>query len=203
MSIMTKIIKLPAPQTDFQFPLMKALELRRTKRKWKNTNLSEQQISNLLWAACGVTQPESKKSKSRRTAPSVCNSQEIKVCIALNTGVYRYDEAQHQLVKILSKDIRMHIGTQKMMKSAPVGLIYISDFSLLSEFIHKTREQKWVSSATDVGFVSQNVYLYCTAANLSTVVLGLIDRENLHKLLGLQEQEKIMYTQIVGIAVDK
>lgn len=76
---MPDTIQLPNPQKDLDFPLMKAIELRRTKRRWKDSMLSDQEISNLLWVACGITQKETKHCKSRRTAPSACNAQEIKV----------------------------------------------------------------------------------------------------------------------------
>ncbi len=200
--MVTDFIKLPEPQKDLDFPLMRAIEMRRTKRKWKNSNLSEQDISNLLWAACGITHQETKKSKSRRTVPSACNSQEIKVYIALSIGVYLYDEKNHQLIKVLSKDIRENIGTQKMMHTAPVGLIYVSDYSKLKTFQFKIDNRKWFTSSTDTGFISQNVYLYCAAANLSTVILGLVDRDKLHKTLELNENEKIIYTQVVGESLD-
>jgi len=199
---MTDIIKLTEPQKDLDFPLMKAIEKRRTKRKWKDSNLSEQEISNLLWAACGVTQNETKKSKSRRSAPSACNSQEIKIYIALSTGVYLYDEKNHQLIKILEKDIRENIGKQKMMRSAPVGLIYVSDYSKLKTFQFKKDENKWFTSTADTAFISQNVYLYCAAANLSTAIIGLVDRNKLHKILELTENEKIIYTQVIGISLE-
>ena len=199
---MTNFIKLPEPQKDLDFPLMKAIEKRRTKRKWKDSNLSEQEISNLLWAACGVTHKETKKSKSRRSVPSACNSQEIKVYIALSKGVYLYDEKNHQLIKVLAKDIREYIGTQKTMRSAPVGLIYVSDYSKLKAFQFKKDENKWFTSATDTGLISQNVYLYCAATDLSTVILGLVDRDKLHKTLELNENEKIVYTQVVGKSLD-
>jgi len=199
---MTDFIKLPEPQKDFDFPLMRAIELRRTKRKWKDSNLSEQEISNLLWVACGVTHEETKKSKSRRTAPSACNSQEIKVYIAISDGVFLYDERNHQLIKVLSSDIRGNIGTQKMMRSAPVGLIYVSDYSKLKTFQFKDELNKWYTSTADTGFISQNVYLYCAAANLSTVILGLVDRDKLHKTLELNDYEKVVYTQVVGKSAD-
>jgi SagB-type dehydrogenase family enzyme len=199
---MTDFIKLPEPQKDLDFPLMKAIEKRRTKRKWQNSELSEQEISNLLWIACGVTHKETQRSKSRRTAPSACNSQEIKIFIALPNGVYLYDEKNHQLIQVQNTDIRDNIGTQKMMHSAPVGLIYVSDYSRLKTFQFKNDEQKWFTSTADTGFISQNVYLYCAAANLSTVLLGLVDREKLHRLIGLNEHEKIVYTQVVGKALN-
>lgn len=199
---MTESIKLPQPQKDLEFPLMKALELRRTKRKWKGLNLTEQEISNLLWAACGVTQEETKNSKSRRTAPSACNSQEIKVYIAMQNGLYLYNETKHQLIKVLSVDIRKHLGTQKMMHSAPLGLIYVSDFSRLKTFIFNEETRKWYTSSADAAFISQNVYLYCAAANLSTVILSLVNREKLHREMGLKDYEKVIYTQVVGKSME-
>lgn len=199
---MTDIIKLPNPQKNLEFPLMKAVELRRTKRKWNKSNLSEQEISNLLWVACGITHKESKHSKSRRTTPSACNSQEIKVYIALHNGLFLYDEKNHQMVRVLSQDIRENIGTQKMMRSAPVGLIYVSDFSKMKTFLFKDDIRKWFTSTADVGFISQNVYLYCAAANMSTALLSLVNRDKLHMIIGLSENERVVFTQVVGRSVD-
>jgi SagB-type dehydrogenase family enzyme len=199
---MTTIIKLPKPQKDLDFPLMKAIELRRTKRKWQDSNLSDQEISDLLWVAGGITHEESKSSKSRRSAPSACNSQEIGIYVALNNGLFFYDSKDHQLIKVLSEDIRKDVGTQKMMHSAPFGLIYVSDYSKLSSFIFKDDNRKWFTSTADTGFISQNVYLYCAAANLSTAILGLVDRDKLHKILGLNENERVVYTQVVGRSID-
>ena len=119
---MSRTIQLPSPQKDLDFPLMKALEQRRTKRKWAQIDFTNQELSNLLWAACGITQQETTTSKSKRTAPSASNSQEITVYIALSIGLFLYDEKHHQLIEIFSEDIREYIGTQKIMKTVPVGL---------------------------------------------------------------------------------
>ena len=195
-------IKLPAPQKHIDFPLMKALEERRSKRKWKNCSLSEQELSNLLWAACGITMKETKKSKSRRTAPSASNSQTIRVYVALENGLFMYEESEHQLILIKPEDIRKNIGTQKMMQSAPVGLIYVSDYSRLKKYLAKDEARKLFVSGTDTAFISQNVYLYCAAAKLSTVILGFVNREELHEIMGLKECEKIVYTQVVGKSLE-
>jgi len=200
---MQTIVNLPPPQKHLDFPLMQALAMRRSIRKWQNAPLSEQELSNLLWAACGITKESTTSSKSRRTAPSATNSKEIKVYIALGHGLFLYDETRHQLLQIHSDDIRSSIGTQKMMHSAPVGLIYVSDFSRLKKYLAKDEQRKWIVSGTDAAFISQNVYLYCTAARLSTVVLGLVDREHLHKLMCLQEYENVVYTQVVGRAIEE
>ncbi len=196
-----KIIILPPPQKDLSFPLMKTLETRRSKRKWVDKVLSEQELSNLLWAACGITVQETRYVKSKRTAPSACNSQEIRIYIALDKGLFLYDEKNHRLNQLLNKDIRGYLGTQKMMQSAPVGLIYVTDYMKMKSILFRDDQQKWFFSAVDTAFISQNVYLYCTAAKLNTVVLGLVNRDKLHSIMGLHSHEKVVFTQVVGHSV--
>ncbi len=119
---MAEIIQLPAPQKDLSFPLMQALQERRSKRVWKDEALPLQEISNILWAACGITREGKYAAKSKRTAPSACNSQSIDVYAATKEGLFRYDEKGHRLLLILAEDIRGHIGTQSRMRSATAGL---------------------------------------------------------------------------------
>jgi SagB-type dehydrogenase family enzyme len=196
---MPEIIKLPSPQKNLSFPLMQALAERRTTRKWQDKPLSEQVLSNLLWAACGINRV--KKESAKRTAPSACNSKEIKIYIALPDGLFLYNEYEHVLIKTLAADIRHNIGTQSMMHSAPVGLIYVSDYSAMTSILFTNDSKRWFMSGVDTGFISQNVYLYCAAANLSTAVLGLINRNKLHSLMKLKESEHVVLTQVVGYAI--
>lgn len=195
---MSKTISLPAPQTDLDYPLMKALENRRSIRKWQDKPISEQDLSNLLWAACGQTQAKKGKAKSKRTAPSGCNSQEIRVVVLLENGVFQYNEENHELIEILADDIREHAGTQKMMQSAPLGLVFVADLSRMTSPLLKNKEAQKFNAWVDTGYISQNIYLYCAAANMATCALGLIDRKKLRELLPLQEHEKIVLDQVVG-----
>ncbi|NPV41427.1 MAG: SagB/ThcOx family dehydrogenase [Anaerolineae bacterium] len=200
---MAEIIQLPAPQKDLDFPLMQALQERRSKRVWKDEALPLQEISNILWAACGITREGKYAAKSKRTAPSACNSQSIDVYAATKEGLFRYDEKGHQLIRVLAEDIREHIGTQKRMQSAPLGLIYVSDHSRMIMYFGKDEDKKMFFSGTHAGYVSQNVYLYCAAAKLNTVVLGLVDRDKLHSIMNLKDHEKVIFTQVVGKSIDK
>lgn len=153
-------IKLPSPDTGLDFPLMKALEKRRTIRRWKDSSVSDQDLSNLLWGACGITKQKQGNTKCKRTAPSACNSQEIRVYVLSEKGVFLYNEEHHDLEEIVRKDIRAHIGTQKMMKSAPLGLVFVADLSRMKSPFMKSMEAKKFSAWVDTGFISQNVYLY-------------------------------------------
>ena len=195
---MENLTLLPAPNIGLSFPLMQAIQNRRSLRKWQDEPISQEDLSNLLWAACGVTKEKYGKVKCKRSAPSACNSQEIRVYVLLPEGIFRYEEEMHGLERITSEDIREHVGTQKMMKSAPLGLVYVADLSRMTSPFIRSDEAKRFSAWVDTGFVSQNVYLYCTAANMGTVALMLIDRKMLGKKLQLREHEKIVMTQAVG-----
>lgn len=191
-------IILPAPQLELNFPLMKALETRRTVRKWKDEPVSMQDLSNLLWAACGITKDAYGNVKSKRTAPSACNSKEIRVYAVLEEGVFLYDEEAHELIPVVAKDIREHLGTQKMMKSAPMGLVFVADLSRMNSPFLRREDAKRFSAWVDTGYVSQNVYLYCAAAHLATAVLSLVNRDKLSELMNLNEHEKVVLTQVIG-----
>lgn len=194
-------IILPDPQLDLDFSLMEALKNRRTKRKWRDEELSLQQISNILWCACGQTKAATNKSKNRRTMPSGCNSQIVRVYVAMGNGVYKYSETEHKLEYIIGDDIRANLGTQKMMKSAPFGLIYVGDFNAKTGIIKSDYGEKMFTAGTEAGMMSQNVYLYCAEAKLNTVLLALVDRDYLKGILDFDESKVIVYTQIVGKAI--
>ena len=57
------VIQLLPPQTDGGMPLMKALKNRKTSREFAGKDLSAQQLSNLLWAACGINRPDEKRGR--------------------------------------------------------------------------------------------------------------------------------------------
>jgi nitroreductase len=53
-------------------------------------------------------------------------------------------------------------------------------------------------AAADVGFIAQNVYLYCASEGLGTVVFASIDRERLAAALKLDRNQRIVLGQSVG-----
>jgi nitroreductase len=76
-----------------------------------------------------------------------------------------------------------------------VTLIYVSDFKKMGNI---KDEEKSFYSATDTGFISQNVYLFCASEGLSTIVRGSIDEEALAKAMKLGDNQKIILAQTVG-----
>jgi SagB-type dehydrogenase family enzyme len=183
-------IQLPKPQTDGGRPLMQLLRERKSVREFSSEKIPLQLLSNLLWAAFGMTRPDGK-----RTAPSARNWQETDIYVASVDGLYLYDPKTHMLMPIIKGDIRVMTGTQPYVKDAPVNLVYVADYAKAGT---SPMEAKDLWSACDTGFISQNVYLYCTSEGLNTVVRGLIDKPALAKVMKLRSDQKIILAQSVG-----
>ena len=124
-----EIIKLPAPKTEGGMPLMQALKERESGREFSSRKLSQETLSNLLWAAWGINRPD-----GHRTAPSARNLQDIDVYVAMDDGLYLYEAKNHQLQKILSEDIRGATGNQAYVKDAALNLIFVSEKDLLRSY---------------------------------------------------------------------
>lgn len=186
-----KVIKLPPPQTEGGMPLMAALKARCTTRSFSSKPLPVQVLSNLLWAACGVNRPESGK----RTAPTAMNMQEIDVYVALPEGLYLYNAKEHQLEPVVMQDLRAATGRQAFVAEAPVNLIFVADYARMAR---ASAEAKDFYSATDTGYISQNVYLFCASEGLATVVRGMVDKAALAEKMGLHPEQKIVLAQTVG-----
>jgi SagB-type dehydrogenase family enzyme len=185
-----KEIKLPPPEKKGGMPLMEALSKRESNRTFSSKELSEQTISNLLWAAFGIN----RKKTDKRTAPSARNKQEIDIYLCTSKGVYLYDAKDNSLKPALDKDIRLETGKQDFTGEAPACLVYVANFDRMAGSL----EDKIFYSAADTGFISQNVYLFCASTGLNTVVLGYVDKATLKKIMNLGENQRIILTQPVG-----
>jgi SagB-type dehydrogenase family enzyme len=186
-----QIWMLPAPDMTSGVSLSKALELRKTTRNFSDKGLSDQILSDLLWAAFGIN----RKDSGKRTAPSARNWQEIDIYVAMAKGLYIYLPAEHGLKMVKSIDLRPQVGMQPFTATAPVGIIFVADYSRMKG----AKDDRFLFySAVDTGFISQNIYLFCASRNLATVVLGSVEREILGKAMGLGKDQHIVLTQPVG-----
>ena len=187
----TGAIKLPPPEMASGMPLMQALQARHSTREFASKALPPHMLSNLLWAASGVNRPAS----GQRIAPSAHDWREIDVVVVTPDGAYRYDPPAHTLIKVAAGDLRHLTGVQDFVATVPLNLVYVADLNRMSG---ASAEDKAFYSATDAGFIAQNVYLYCASSGLAAVVRGLIDREALGAALGLASHQRIILAQSVG-----
>ena len=184
-------VALPPPVTTGGMPLMEALATRHSVREFREDPLTDQQVSDLLWAAWGVSHPDN----GHRTAPSAMNNQEIEIFVVRADGAWRYDAQDHALVLVTAQDMRRDAGVQPFVWKAPINLVYVADYGKMKNLPANQREHY---ASADVGFIGQNVYLYCTSVGLGTVIRGLINRTALAGKLGLDDDQHVMLSQTVG-----
>lgn len=187
-------IGLPAPKRA-EMPLGEALAKRATNRAFSSEPLSDQELSDLLWAANGYNRPGEKK----RTAPTAMNRQEIDLYVLRADGAFFYDAAENALVRASSDDLRGltgRPGPANFALAAPVALVYAIDLERQGMKDRGTDSLKYASA--DCGFVGQNVYLHCAAAGLNTVFLGSLRPTELAAALGLPETRVPLFAQTVG-----
>ena len=177
-----KVIKLPKPNLNRTGAVMKALSERHSTREY----------ADLLWAANGINRKES----GMRTAPSALNKQDVDVYVVLPEGSYLYDAKNHQLTLVAEGDHRGAVaGGQAFVKTAPVSLVLISD---LSRFGDAKSARSQLMGAMDSGIVSQNISIFCSAANIATVPRASMDNEQLKKVLKLKDSQMPMMNHPVG-----
>ena len=191
-SVWAETIFLPAPVKKGGMPLMQALNERHVSRQFNpEKKMDYQTLSNLLWAAFGENRPD-----GRRTAPTARNAQDTMIYVALPEGVYLYNAQKNALEEVSKEDIRAKTGKQsEMLADASVVLIYVSDYDKLD---FAKGEKKLFYSALHTGSIYQNVDLFAASEGLNTVMLGMVNYEELPTLLKLPENQKVLIVQPVG-----
>ena len=183
LSCFAQDIKLPSPRRTGGKPLMDALNERQSEREFTDKELSIQTLSDLLWAANGFNR------ETKRTAPSSQDRQELDLYVFLKSGVYFYDAKNQQLIQKVKGDNQAKTGGQPFVAIAPVNFVFVANLDKASD-----RD----AALIDCGFISQNIYLFCASEGLISVVRGSIDKGELHRLLGLNENQEALLAQTVG-----
>lgn len=168
-------LTLPAP--DISSPLMRIIDARSSGRTYSKQKISEQELSNLLWAAFGTN------SRQTRTIPTSRNQQKLKIFVVYNGSVWQYDGKENVMNKVSNDDLMPYLAQQSFVHEAPVHLIYAGDKK---------------SAEVHSGSSYENVSLYAAEKGLASVVRGLIDRDGLHKALNLGDDEVVTYHQTIG-----
>lgn len=184
-------IKLPNPVTTGGKPLMEVLKARSSGREFSEEKIPLQTLANLLWAAWGINRPD-----GRRTAPSAGNGQEIEIYVALPEAAYLWDAKTNTLNPVVAGDHRADTGTHIFVPTAPLNLVYVADTKKANRT--STDPQQIINLGADTGFISENVYMFCTSEGLSTVVRAGIKKEDLAKVLKLRDTQMIVLAQSVG-----
>jgi SagB-type dehydrogenase family enzyme len=188
-------IKLPDPQVAGKMTVEEALAHRRSEYTFLPNELTMEQISQLLWAAQGITE----KSWGFRTAPSSGALYPLTIYILKKDGVFQYVPDGHRLIEISTEDkrpslVRASLG-QGFIAEAPVVMVVAGNFRI-SEAKFGQRAYRYLSM--EIGHVAENVLLQAVAMGLVSVPVGAFWDDVVAKALELPDTQDPFYIIPIG-----
>jgi SagB-type dehydrogenase family enzyme len=180
--------------------LADAIAERQSVRDFSAKPLAQQQLSQLLWAAQGITKG------LRRATPSAGAIYPLKVFVVcgavdgIDAGLYHYN-IQHTITLLQEGDFRSKLAQaalgQMFISEAPVSIIICAryDHNIVLKG-YGTRAGTYAH--IEVGHVGQNIYLQATALGLGTVAVGAFEDALVHEVLMLDKQLRPFYIMPVG-----
>lgn len=182
-NITAQDIQLPEPTRKGGMPLMEAINARHSSREFSDATLTHQQLSDMLWVACGYNRPD------KRTVATAMNRQEMSAYIVTPEAIYKYEPKENKLIFITEGDHRDVFAAQDFAKKAPLNIALVADLA---------KQENEVFAGMTVGAMSHNIYLWCASEGLNTVVRASFDQEGMKKALKLSDTEKVLLVQTIG-----
>jgi SagB-type dehydrogenase family enzyme len=194
--------KLPAeekillPEPAFRgIPVEEAILKRRSVREYSEEDLTLDEVSQVLWAAQGITN----KAKGFRTAPSAGALYPLELYLVTREGVYHYDPFDHALERRFEGDVRRDLARaaldQEWIAEAPASIVITGIFERTAKK-YGDRGERYVYM--EAGHVGQNIYLQCASLDLGTVVVGAFYDVQVQEVLKLPGDYRPLYIVPIG-----
>jgi len=196
-------MNLPAPMLDGAVSLERAIKQRRTIRSFVDKSLTVGQLSQILWAAQGITDDGGLK----RAAPSGGALYPIDLYAVvgkngvreLAPGIYHYDPIRHSIQKIADTDAREDVAVaslrQMWMATAPVILVLTAEYRRITI---KYGERGKRYAMIEIGHIGQNIFLQCQAIGLSAGIAGAFYDKEVARAINCQKDHEPLIIMPVG-----
>jgi SagB-type dehydrogenase family enzyme len=196
------VVTLPQPRTDGGISVEKALLERRSIRSFRNESLTLDEVSQLSWAAQGVTD-----DKGHRTSPSAMATYPLEIYLlagnvtGLPAGVYHYSPLGHNLT-LISKGNKIpeffnssRGGREDWRRGSPAVFIITGVFERtykisgqdLSRFVY-----------IEAGAAAENLLLQVVSLGLGSTYTAGFDENKTKEYLALSPGEEPIGVLPVG-----
>ncbi|UCC16841.1 MAG: SagB/ThcOx family dehydrogenase [Dehalococcoidales bacterium] len=193
-------ITLPEPRYDSNVSLEESLLNRRSTRSYGNEPVTLEEVSQLLWAAQGITD-----ASGHRTAPSAVALYPLSIYVVAGDvpeivdGVYIYEPGVHSIKRIVDGDIRNELAGAAMgqasVRQGAVSFIITVDYGKMTARFGDKGER---FGTLEAGHAAQNLCLQATALNLGLVTAGAIYDDQVADVIDLPENLTPLYVIPVG-----
>jgi SagB-type dehydrogenase family enzyme len=193
-------VPLPEPRLKSAVSLEETLLQRRSAREYADEALTLEEVSQLLWAAQGVT-----AEWGGRTAPSAGALYPLETYLVVGNvenlapGVYKYKPERHELVKVRDDDVREELAEASLGQSwVKEGAIDIVIAAVYERTTRKYGDRGVRYVHMEAGHAAQNICLQATALDLGIVTVGAFHDEQVKNILGMARDETPLYVIPVG-----
>ncbi len=187
---------LPPPRATGGMSLERALALRRSRREFTDQALTQQEISELLWAGQGIT-----SDQGGRTSPSAGALYPLELYVVTPALYGHYAPRGHKLEVLADRDLRRDLAAaalgQPAVSSAPLTLVIAAVYARTTKK-YGSRGRRYVE--LEAGHVAQNVLLQAVALRLGAVPMGAFDDRRVAHVLRLPADRTPLYIVAVGHA---
>ncbi|NLB55612.1 MAG: SagB/ThcOx family dehydrogenase [Lentisphaerae bacterium] len=191
------MIQLPQPDLSGTVSLERAIAGRRSIRNFTKRKITASELSLLLWAAQGITEPIG----GGRSAPSAGATFPLNTYLFTGDGVFQYENRQHALRKLSDKDMRSALSAvalhQQCVLSAPVSFLFTA---IAERTTSRYGDRGVMYIHMEAGHAAQNLHLQAVALGLGSVPVGAFDEKEVAGLLELDSSETPLYIVPVGEA---
>jgi SagB-type dehydrogenase family enzyme len=197
-------VPLSAPQRSGGAGMWEVLAVRRSVRRFQDEPLSESELSQLLWAAQGITAGAGEYAF--RTAPSAGALYPVETYVVVNSvsdleaGVYHYAVRDHALEQVKAGDFRIEAARAALDQgmAALANLVFIWT-AVFQRSKWKYRQRAYRYCYLDAGHLAQNVALAAVALGLGSCQIAALYDDEANSLLGVDgEEESTLYMTVVG-----
>jgi len=171
-------ITLPPPRLKGPVSVEEALARRRSVRQFAPRELTMAEISQLAWAAQGITDEKT----GHRTVPSAIARYPLDLYLVTPQWAARYVPQGHRLVVVAVGDKRAELCGQAAVKGAPLTVVIAGEYARLRIGDQGHAERYTVIEA---GHAAQSIQLQAVALGLASVPVGGYEDAAVVKALAL------------------
>lgn len=190
----TELKSLPKPALTGMVSVEEAIAKRRSVRGYSSEKIAAKQLSQLLWAAQGIT-----STAGFRTAPSSGALYPLEIYVANEDGLFKYRPQGHRLSLVTQEDVRKSLADaawgQSFIAEAPVDIIICAVYEKVTS---KYGSKGVRYTEIEVGHAAQNIHLQAVALGLVSAPVGAFTDEEVSRVLNLPVKEVPIYIIPVG-----
>ena len=194
-------MELPQPQIKGKVSLEEAIKKRGSVREFSSRPLSLQDLSQILWAAQGITE----KEISKRACPSAGALYPLEIYVVvknikgLEPGIYHYEVFQHRLELFSRGSYSERLADaclgQLFISEAPAVIVISAEYERIT-WKYGERGVRYVHM--EVGHCGQNIFLQAEALGLATVPVGAFWDREVQKVMGIPQNHEPLYIFPIG-----